>query len=107
MAGHFYSVVPLRRGCKVRVRARNIDAKQVLFGWGAGRGVAAEFYGRGTRRGTGDNEIWEWTLSQDGIAELRRVLALGQERGKERRAAKALLRKIERAVKRLGTKCRR
>ena len=106
MAGHFYSVKALKRGCMVKILARDSTAKQVLFGWGSDRGPSIQFYGRGTRRGSGDNETWEWKLDGAGRAELRRVLKKGMEKGKERRAATSLLRKITNAEKRLGSKCK-
>lgn len=106
MAGHFYSATALKRGCKVRLLARDPAAKQVLFGWGSDRGPSIQFYGRGTGRGAGDRETWEWKLTAEARAELRRNLAQGQERGKERRAAKSLLKKLDSAERRLGSKCK-
>lgn len=99
----FYSVGVQKKECKVVIRARDVDAKQVLFGWGEGRGPAAEFYGRGTGRGAGDSETWEWKLSSNGIRELRMVLAQGVETGRERRAAEELLKKIDKQASKLRT----
>ena len=109
--GHFYSVQAMKRGCKIRIRAKDSTAKQVLFGWAGDYGStkdpgAIELYGNGTRRGSGDNEVWEWKLSHAGVKSLRAGLAEGQEKGKEKRAAKSLLKKIASAEKRLGARCK-
>lgn len=68
MSRAFYSVS--KKGDTVTILARDRDAKQVLFGW-AGQGVGdAELYGRGTGRGAGDGEVWEWKLSSHGVGSL-------------------------------------
>jgi hypothetical protein len=72
----YYSVAARPGECRVVVRARDADAKQVLFSWADGRpGGGAELYGRGTGRGSGGAEIWEWRLSRAGLAALRSGLA--------------------------------
>jgi hypothetical protein len=71
MGSALYSVKADKKGCVVRILARDTDAKQVLFGWGSDHGPSIHFYGRGTRRGTGDNELWEWKLPPAAVRELK------------------------------------
>lgn len=109
MAGNFYSVKT--KGCTVEVRAKDPDAKQVLFGWAGGSMTkdpgAIELYGRGTKRGTGDHEVWEWKLSQAGVNSLMKGLVLqlqdpaykGSRR--EQAAAKSLAHKVSAAATKL------
>ena len=96
------------KSCKVVVRAQNPDAKQVLWGWAEGQtGAAAELYGRGTQRGVGDHEVWEWKLSRAGVSELLRSLALQlsdkRYRGSrsEQGAARDLAKKVGKAASKL------
>jgi len=83
-----YSVTADKKACKVVVRARDVDAKQVLWGWGGDYGStkdrgAIELYGRGTGRGAGDNEVWEWKLSRAGVASLQRGIRAQVENPKK------------------------
>lgn len=107
-----YSVTAKKRDCKVQVLARDPDAKQVLFGWGSDHGPSREFYGRGTRRGSDDYEVWSWKLSPAGIAELKKNLRMQLRQPKrfevtprENKAARQLLKKIEKAGRQLKS-CR-
>jgi len=72
-----FSVRPRKtaEGCGAVIRARDVDAKQTLFGWGSDRRPSIEFYGRGLGPPQGDRQVWEWQLSAAGVAELQRNLA--------------------------------
>lgn len=56
------------------IRARDIDAKQTLWGWGSDKRPSIEFYGRDIGMRQGDQTLWEWKLSPEGVTELRRNL---------------------------------
>lgn len=101
----FFSV--RRKGsCGVLIRARDPDAKQTLFGWGSDKRPSIEFYGRDIGRQGGEKTLWEWQLSQSGIAELRRNLAdqianpkKYEVSEREDRIAKALKKKLDNIAK--------
>lgn len=102
---NFYSVTVDKKTCKVKVLARDKDAKQALWGWGSDARPSIEFYGRGTGRGAGDGEVWQWELSPDAVSELRQNLAAQIREPKyyrvtsrENKAAKQLLKKLQKAA---------
>lgn len=47
------------------LEARDIDAKQILFGWGGEDKIHAQYYGRGLNDAAGDRETWRWMLTPD------------------------------------------
>jgi len=102
----YYSVKKNDRG-GADIAARNSHAKQAIWGWAGDYGStkdpgAIELYGRGTRRGEGDREQWEWSLSAAGLTSLRNALVENirdlkrYDTGKQELAAiRELLRKID------------
>ncbi len=90
----------LRFGGKYIIKARDPDAKQVLFGWGSDHDADdMSFYGRQSNmheRVRPDHELWIWTLTERGIGRMidnieGHLNDPAYYKGKEKTRGKALL----------------
>jgi hypothetical protein len=111
MARAYYTVK--KSGDKIVIRASDPDAKQTIWGWaGGGQPGGMEMYGTDVPGvGYGDNKLWEWKLSEAGVASLMKGLKLQQSEPKryeaskkEKVCARELLAKMKKASKASGGK---
>jgi len=115
MARAYYTVE--KAGDKIVIRASDPDAKQTLWGWAGDYGSthdsgAIELYGTDVPGvGYGDNKLWEWNLSANGVESLVKSLKLQQRdpkryeaSKKEQTCARELLAKMKKAAQASGSK---